>query len=140
MNRWRPTVLLALFLLQDLRADTVTLHNNRSYSGTVVQLGGGEIAMQLGPSRKETFKLADVSELEFNDVYENSGSPPALGVNPKDPPKKPAPKSPTEKADKLFLEGGQSVTCQVTSIDTRKQVKCGGRSYDNVYKILFKGR
>lgn len=145
---WRVLV-IAGALAVPLAGDTVTLRNNKSYSGTVVGFSANILHVEgnfEGKSKRLDVPLASISVVEFNDVVDNVPAAPPFGAHEvKAQPRGAAPQRPAPaeelQTDVLVLLGGQRVKCSVTLID-KNVVRCGDSDYDRdrVYRIEFKKR
>ena len=140
-------LLAVAFVMPGLYGDTITLRTNKSFSGKFAGFDNGSIAITgsgFGKTGRLEKSVADISELEFNDVYDNVGAAPAAGARDDKSPRKntasPKNAASQERTDTLFLDGGEKIKCAVTAIDKNRNVHCGAKVYDSVFKIRFGSR
>jgi|SRR5579872_3382973 len=140
--RWGCATVLVLLACRPVRPDTITMKDNLSINGSLLEMSNGllKIEAQFPSQEKEVWiRVDEVGSIEFNLLTFNPGAPPKiLGFGP--PTGQNPPPKPLSTAGVIVLRGGRRQPCELAGIDA-ENIRCGptDASYDRnaVLRIVF---
>ena len=118
---WSCAIVLTLLACRSASADTITMKDNISIHGSLLEMSNGLLRIRVRfPSEEEkeaTIPVKDVQSIEFNLLTFNSGAPPKiLGFGP--PNRQNASQKEPHSEDVVVLHGGARLSCILVGIDT----------------------